>query len=123
MLDKILTLIGAGYSKEEIAALLNQQSPGLVGGPASPVPDNDPAAGNDPAPVAPGAADPVPAAVGSGVPDFGTMMAAMQQMGENIVHAIQRAQVGGVQNPYHPNPGADIDAITAQIINPTGGKE
>lgn len=50
---------------------------------------------------------------------MGKLLEAVNQMGANIVSALQRAQIGGTPNPYNPDPMAQIDAITAQIINPT----
>lgn len=124
MLDKILKLLDAGYTREEISQILN---PSAVVAPAPdprPIPAVSPAPDPTPTP-APAAPDPVPvpAAPAGSAPDMGKLLEAVNQMGANIVSALQRAQIGGAALPYNPDPAAAIDAITAQIINPTHNTE
>ena len=120
MIDKICKLLDAGYTREEIAKILNSAAvvapvPDPGANPAAPpAPDPTPAS----APAAP-APVPAPAPAAGGTPDMGKLLEAVNQMGANIVSALQRAQIGGVILPYNPDPAAAIDAITAQIINPT----
>lgn len=123
MLDQILQLIGAGFKADQIMEIINKEA-------ASPAP----AAPDAPAPVpaapaAPAAANeppPAPAApVGGAAPgiDGAAVTAAIDQMGKNIIAALQKAQIGGTSAPAPADPMAQIDAITAQIINPTHKKE
>ena len=120
MLEQIIMLLQSGYTKDEISALLN-------GGGAGSDPHTEPPVSGaaDPAPAVPDhPAAPVPdPPVTGGAPDMGTLLQAINQMGSNIVSALQKAQIGGTPNPYNPDPMAQIDAITAQIINPTHNKE
>ena len=117
MLDKILTLINAGYTRDEITALLAGQAPAAA--PAAPAaPDPAPAAAPAALPVSP---DPAPAA-GPAAPtapaaDMGPVLAAIQAMGSNIVSALQRAQIGGT-SLTPADPATTLDAITAAIIDP-----
>ena len=124
MIDKICKLLDAGYTREEISKMLN---PAAV---VAPLPDPRPNPAAPPAPdptpaPAPAAPDPVPAPApaAGGAPDMGQLLQAVNQMGANIVSALQRAQIGGSAMPYNPDPAAAIDAITAQIINPTHNTE
>ena len=128
MLDKILTLINAGYTRDEITALLNAESAG--GRPAANTHDPvEPSGAPVPAPVAVPVApvanpDPVPAApVSDPSVDMAGISKAIETMGRNIITALQRAQIGGTSAPAPVDPNAQIDAITAQIINPTFRKE
>ena len=111
MLDKILTLINAGFTREEISALLNTQ---LTPAPApTPNPDPVPAPAPAPAPVPAPAPAPAPAAT-----DADRIIGAVNQMGQNFITALQRATLGSAVIPTPTNPQADMDAITAAIINP-----
>lgn len=122
MLDQILTLINAGFKAPEIMQILNAEntpaapadSSAAPAAPAiSPAPAAAPAANEQPpASAAPAA----PAAPGI---DGGAINAAIEQMGRNIIAALQKAQIGGTSAPAPADPMAQIDAITAQIINPT----
>ena len=124
MLDKILALINAGFTAEQIVPLLGQLSPAPAPVPApvpapAPVPSPAPA----PAPVPP---NPAPAPVpGPGAPapagavDASTITAAIDAMGKNIIAALQKSQIGGSSVPTPLDPDAQLNAITAQIINPT----
>ena len=124
MLDKILTLINAGFTADQIVPLLGQLSPDPAPVPApvpapAPVPSPLPA----PAPVPP---NPAPApAPGPGAPapagalDATAITAAIDAMGRNIISALQRAQIGGSSVTPPLDPDAQLNAITAQIINPT----
>lgn len=120
-LDKILTLLAAGYTREEISALLGTPASG-AGDPANADGINN--AGDapvPPAPAAPAGGEPVSAAAvnpAAGA-DVSGIYAALEQMSKNIVAAIQKVQIGGTQVPAPADPMAQIDAITAQIINPT----
>ena len=127
MVDKICRLLEAGYTREEIAQILN---PAAIVAPGDNPPTNAPIPAA-PVPAAPVADNPVPvvpspaAPAGGGVANNGSseVITAIQQMGNNIVSALQRASLGGAVLPYNPDPGAAMDAITAQIINPNGGKK
>ena len=122
MLDQILTLINAGFKAPEIMQILNAEktasvpadSPAAPAAPAVPAAPAAPPAANEPlaAPAAPSA----PAAPGI---DGAAVTAAINQMGKNIIAALQKAQIGGTPAPAPADPMAQIDAITAQIINPT----
>lgn len=105
MLDKILTLINAGFTREEISALLTP-SP-------APTPNPDPSPAPAPAPVPAPAPAPVPAAT-----DTDRIIGAVNQMGQNFITALQRVTLGSAVIPTPTNPQADMDAITAAIINP-----
>ena len=117
MLDKILTLINAGFTREEISALLNTQ---LTPAPA-PTPNPAPAPAPAPAPVPAPSPAPAPAPTPAPVPaatDADRIIGAVNQMGQNFIQALQRATLGAAIMPTPSNPQADIDAITAAIINP-----
>ena len=115
-LDKILTLINAGYSREEITALLTP----------APAPAPAPVPAPAPAPVPAPAPAPVPAPAPAPVPDMAAIQGAINQMGSNIVTALQRSQLGGAVIPGQPDPNIDpMIGVTAAIINPydkEGGK-
>lgn len=113
MLDKILTLINKGYTKEEITAILNPvPTPAPVPAPA---PTPAPAPAPDPVPAPTPAPSPTPAPA----PDMAAILGAINQMGSNIVTALQRSQLGGAYIPGQPDPNADpMAAVTAAIINP-----
>ena len=113
MLDKILTLINAGYTREEITALLAADNASEA---PAPVPVSE-----APAPVPVPAPAPVP--VSEAGSDMAGITAAIETMGKNIIAALQRAQIGGATAPVPVNPLEQMDAITAQIINPTYNKE
>ena len=118
-LDKILTLINAGYTRDEIAALLAGQAPAApAAAPAAPDPAPTPAAAPAAVPVSPDpAAAAGPAAPAAPAADMGSVLAAIHTMGSNIVSALQRAQIGGTSlTPADPN--SMLDAITAAIIDP-----
>ena len=120
MLDKILALINAGFTAEQIVPLLGQMSPEAASVSASvpapaPVPSPAPVPPN-PAPApAPGTGAPAPA----GAFDASAITAAIDAMGKNIIAALQKAQIGGSSVPTPLDPDAQLNAITAQIINPT----
>ena len=117
MLDKILTLINAGFSREEISALLNTQ---LTPAPApipNPAPAPAPAPTPNPAPAPAPAPTPNPAPAPA-LTDADRIIGAVNQMGQNFIQALQRATLGAAVMPTPTNPQADIDAITAAIINP-----
>ena len=123
-LDKILTLINAGYSREEITALL---TPAPAPAPAPvPAPAPAPVPAPAPAPVPAPAPAPVPAPAPAPVPDMAAIQGAINQMGSNIVTALQRSQLGGAVIPGQPDPNIDpMIGVTAAIINPydkEGGK-
>lgn len=102
-LDKILTLINAGYTREEITALLAPAH--------TPAPTPEPAPAPTPAPA--------PAPTPAPAPDMAAILGAINQMGSNIVTALQRSQLGGAVIPGQPDPNADpMAAVTAAIINP-----
>ena len=120
MLETILKLLDAGYTREEITQLLGTAAAGA--GDSSDAPGaNNPVHVPDPsAPAAPDGGDPVPAAAAAGAADLGGIHAALAAMSKNIIAAIQKAQIGGASTQTPDNdPMAQIDAITAQIINPT----
>ena len=124
MLDKILALINAGFTADQIIPLLGQ-----TGGVPAPVPNPDPLpvsiplpdpVPNNPAPApAPGPSAPAPAPA----LDANGITQAIEAMGRNIIAAMQRAQIGGTPAPAPVDPMKQMDAITAQIINPTYKKE
>lgn len=122
MLDQILQLIGAGFKAEQIMEIINKEGAAPAAPPA-PAPDA-------PAPVPPAPA-PAPAAneqppsppapaggAGAGI-DGAAVTVAINQMGKSIIAALQKAQIGGTPAPAPVDQMAQIDAITAQIINPT----
>ena len=117
MLDKILTLINAGFTREEISALLNTQlTPSPVPTP-NPVPAPAPAPAPTPAPVPVPTPTPAPAPAPAAT-DADRIIGAVNQMGQNFIQALQRATLGAAVMPTPTNPQADMDAITAAIINP-----
>lgn len=120
MLEKIIKLLDAGFTREEIAQLLNAAAvvaPAPDSGANPPIPPApDPAPAPAPAPADP---VPVPAPAPGDSPDMGKLLQAVNQMGSNIVAALQKAQIGGANLPFNPDPAAAIDTITAQIINPS----
>lgn len=125
MFDKILKLTELGFTPEQIMQLITAADVAAADAPAS---SPDPAAVS-PAPPAPPAANEKPAAPavtpggsGAGI-DGAAVTAAIEQMGRNIIAALQKAQIGGTSAPAPADPMAKIDAITAQIINPTRKKE
>lgn len=133
MLDQVLQLIEAGFKADQIMQIISNDA-----APAAPAaPDSAPAAPAAPVPGAAdagnnansGKADPAPAAapVSPAAPaagiDAAAVTAAINQMGKNIIAALQKAQIGGTPAPAPADPMAQIDAITAQIINPTHKKE
>lgn len=130
MLDQILQLIEAGFKADQIMQLIsNNSAPAapdpVPPAPAAPVPGaadlGNPANPGNPNP-APAAAPVPPAPAPAGI-DAAAISAAIEQMGKNIISALQKAQIGGTPAPAPADPMAQIDAITAQIINPTHKKE
>lgn len=124
MLDKILALINAGFTAEQIVPLLGRMSPEADSVPApGPAPAPVPVPVSVPAPVpenpAPAPAPGAGAPVAPGAVDVAGISAAIQAMGDNIIKALQRAQIGGSTVPAPLDPDAQLNAITAQIINPT----
>ena len=124
MLDQILTLINAGFTRDEIIAILNQERAGADAVANSPVsaehvPVSVPPAVDAPAGsgAVPNPANPAPALDGAGI------SRAIEDMGRNLIAAMQKAQIGGSTAPSPVDPNAQMDAITAQIINPTHKKE
>ena len=124
MLDQILTLINAGFTRDEITALLNQERAGVDATANSPIPAEPasvPAAPAVDSPAGSGAvpapANPAPALDAAGI------TRAIEDMGRNLIAAMQKAQIGGSTAPAPVDPNAQMDAITAQIINPTYKKE
>lgn len=104
-LDKILTLLQAGYTREEITTML---APPADNPSRDPVPAPAPAGGAPaPDPSAP-APDPGP------VLDTAQIMGAIKSLGDSVVSSLQRAQNGGsiIPGAADPNPVPD----TAQIL-------
>lgn len=128
MLETILTLINAGYTRDEITALLNAESAGNHPAASSPA-SAEPAGAPVPAPVGgpvapiPNAVPVAPVAPADSPVDMAGISKAIETMGRNIIAAVQRAQIGGTPAPAPVDPNSQIDAITAQIINPTFRKE
>lgn len=121
MLETILKLLDAGYTREEITQLLGTAAAGAGDSSDAPGANNPVLVPDTPAPAAPAGGDPVPAAAAdAGAADLGGIHAALAAMSKNIIAAIQKAQIGGASTLTPDNdPMAQIDAITAQIINPT----
>ena len=114
--EDLVTLLKAGYTRQEIEAMESQPAP------AAPeaAPDINPTPAPTPAPsAAPAApaADPTPAP--STNQDMASVLAAIQTMGNNIVTALQAAQLGGATLPT-AKPDS-IESVMASIINPNGG--
>ena len=124
MLDQILTLINAGFTRDEITAILNQERAGSDAVANSPVPA-EPDHVSVPAAVdAPAGSGAVPAPAGSAPAlDAAGITRAIEDMGRHLIAAMQKAQIGGSSAPAPIDPNAQMDAITAQIINPTYKKE
>lgn len=124
MLDQILTLINAGFTRDEITAILNQERAGVDAVANPPVPA-EPVHVSVPAAVdAPAGSGAVPApAVPAPALDAAGITRAIEEMGRNLIAAMQKAQIGGSSAPAPVDPNAQMDAITAQIINPTYKKE
>lgn len=122
MLDQILQLINAGFTADQIIPLLGQM--GSVPAPVpAPAPVPDPVHVPAPVPDNPAPAPaPVPAA-NNPVPDLSGITQAIEAMGRNIISALQKASIGGTPAPAPVDPMKQMDAITAQIINPTYNKE
>ena len=124
MLDQILQLINAGFTAEQIMPLLAQAgaSPTPPGS-ADPVPAPVPAPAPVPENPAPAPAPvPAPASPASAL-DTAQITGAIEAMGKNIIAALQKATIGGTPAPAPIDPLKQMDAITAQIINPTYKKE
>lgn len=124
MLDQILTLINAGFSRDEITAILNQERAG-VDASANPSVSAEPASVPAASPMdSPAGAGAVPASAGPAPAlDAAGITRAIEEMGRNLIAAMQKAQIGGSSAPIPANPLEQMDAITAQIINPTFRKE
>ena len=123
--EDLVTLLKAGYTRQEIEAMESQPAPAAVQD-TSPTPEPMPAP--VPAPVpAPAAPVPAPAApvpaqatpAPSTNQDMASVLAAIQTMGNNIVTALQAAQLGGATLPT-AKPDS-IESVMASIINPNGG--
>lgn len=95
--DKILALIGAGYTKAEIDAM------------EAPAPAPDPAPDPDPAP----APDPAP------VDNMGAMADAVAQ----LTAAVRQMQIANIHNAGMATTNTTPDDYIASIINPTTKKE
>lgn len=120
MLDKILRLLEAGYTREEISTILGGAAPGNDNPTSAPVPAEPAPVPDPPAPVSPGAPVPVPGAPApAGASDMAMVTKAIEMMGKNIISALQKSQLGGATIPHMPTMQDQIDAVTAQIINPT----
>ena len=116
--EDLVTLLKAGYTRQEIEAMESQPAPAAVQD-TSPTPEPMPAP--VPAPV-PAPAAPVPAQATpapSTNQDMASVLAAIQTMGNNIVTALQAAQLGGATLPT-AKPDS-IESVMASIINPNGG--
>lgn len=115
--EDLVTLLKAGYTRQEIEAMESQPAPAAAQDTnPTPAPTPAPVPAPVPAPAAP-AADPTPAP--SSNSDMASVLAAIQTMGTNIVTALQAAQLGGATLPT-AKPDS-IESVMASIINPTNG--
>ena len=115
--EDLITLLKAGYTRQEIEAMESQPAPAAAQD-TSPTPEPTPAPAQDapaPAPVAPAPATPAQFTN----QDMASVLAAIQTMGNNIVTALQAAQLGGATLPT-AKPDS-IESVMASIINPNGG--
>lgn len=102
-LDEIITLLNAGYSKEEIQALNTQPEPETPETPAA-----------DPEPETP-AADPEPETPEA--PDYGAMIGQLTQQISSLTKAVQLANLRGTNLPEVKTETAED--VLAKLINPT----
>lgn len=114
--EDLVTLLKAGYTRQEIEAMENQPAPATPAAAQDTNPTPAPTPAPSAAPAAP-AADPTPAP--SSNQDMASVLAAIQTMGNNIVTALQAAQLGGATLPT-AKPDS-IESVMASIINPTNG--
>ena len=122
-LSEILSLVKAGYTKDEIAQMDSQNSPNSNPEPVpmampAPVPEPEPAPVNEPVAVAVPDAQPVPASVpaqAEGQPSLSDIMKSIAHLTSAIqANAIANSNIpGGIQN----QPTAE-DMI-AEIIRPS----
>lgn len=115
--EDLVTLLKAGYTRQEIEAMENQPAPAAPAAAQDTSPTPAPTPAPSAAPAAPAAADPTPAP--STNQDLASVLAAIQTMGSNIVTALQAAQLGGATLPT-AKPDS-IESVMASIINPNGG--
>lgn len=121
--EDLVTLLKAGYTRQEIEAMESQPAPAA---PAA-APDTNPTPAPTPAPVPTPAPTPAPAPAADPTPapstnqDIASVLAAIQTMGNNIVTALQAAQLGGATLPT-AKPDS-IESVMASIINPNGGEK
>lgn len=113
MIDKILKLAEAGFSKEEIMALVKAQEPA----PAEPA-AQDPApaepAAQDPAPTEPAAQDPAPA-------EPAPQSEELKEIKNSMEELIKVMRVNAINSSRQPATES-VDDVLAQIINPTKNK-
>lgn len=103
--QEILTLINAGYSKAEIAAM-DQPTPAPV---PDPVPEPTPTPTPDPAP------DPTPQP--DAMSQFaGTLQNMFTQFGNRMQTILQGINIAGSEQPKQP----ELQDVVASIINPPG---
>lgn len=126
-LTDILTLVKAGYTKDEIAQLFPQNSPNPDPEPdplaiPAQVPAPEPASVNEPVAVAVPDAQPAPASVpaqAEGQPSLSDVMKSIAQLTSAIqANAIQTSFIPG-GNPNQP----DAAATLAEIIRPSRKKK
>ena len=126
-LSDILTLVKAGFTKDEIAQMVPQNSP--ISNPEpdpvsipSQVPEPEPAPDNEPVAVAVPDAQPAPAPVpaqAEGQPSISDVMKSIAQLTSAIqANAIQTSFIPG-GNPNQP----DAAATLAEIIRPSRKKK
>lgn len=101
-IDQVIALIGAGYTKDEIAAMM------------TPAPMPDPAPAPAPAPTP----DPVPAPAPDDLnQQMWETMRNMAEMQKNMLALQQRQQTHLADGGTPPKP-ANVDDFLASIINP-----
>lgn len=101
--DKILALIGAGYTKAEIEAM---EAP-------SPAPAPEPAPAPAPSP------EPAPAPAPAPVDNMGAMADAVAQ----LTAAVRQMQIANIHNAGMPPTNTTPADYIASIINPVSKKE
>lgn len=107
--EDVLKLIGAGYTKAEIAAMENPAPAPVPAPDPDPVPDPAPAPATDPAP----APTPQPDAMGQ----FAGMLQTMfTQFGDRMQSIMQKMNLQTIEQPV-PESAQDV---IASIINPPG---
>ena len=103
--EEVLLLLKAGYTKADIDAMKT----------AEPKPAQEPKPPQEPKPAPEPNFPQNPASAGA--PDYAPVLAAIQQMQDNFIAALQKAAIGG--SILSPGAGDQtIDSIMAQIINP-----